>query len=293
MRIGFIGILAVVLSAAVQASPATPSWDSVSKASPGSYSSGLVPFGFGTDAMPFVGVSHYTLRDGDTVTSVAKTSGLTVETILSFNKIRSPRTLRPGQTLQLPNRDGILVALEAPEPVATLADTYQVYPELIVLANHLPEYTKKVEGGVFIPGGRLDPLELRKMLGEYFLWPTKGGRISSFFGRRNDPFTGERSTHSGVDIANYFGAPALAAGDGVVVATGYDSILGNFIQVNQGQGFLSVYGHLSAILTKVGSRVKGGQLIGKVGSTGYSTGPHLHFGAYRWNKLLNPMSLFG
>lgn len=255
--------------------------------------SGLVPFGFPADAMPFVGVTRYTLQDGDTVTGVARRAGLTVETVLSFNQIQSPRTLRPGHTLKLPNRDGILVSLSEPKPVTVLADAYQVFPELIVLANGLPAFTKDVEGGVFIPGGRMDPLELRKTLGEYFLWPTKGGRISSYFGRRNDPFTGAKSTHSGVDIANYYGAPVLAAGDGIVTFTGYDSILGNHIKVNQGQGFVAVYGHLSAILTKPGKRVKGGQLIGKVGSTGYSTGPHLHFGAYRWNKLLNPMMLFG
>ena len=56
---------------------------------------------------------------------------------------------------------------------------------------------------------------------------------------------------------------------------------------------MAVYGHLSSISTQVGRRVRAGQLIGKVGSTGYSTGPHLHFSAYRWNKLLDPMTLFG
>lgn len=257
------------------------------------FGSGLTSFGFPNAKMPFVGVTQYTLQDGDTVTGVARRAGLTVETVLSFNQIQSPRTLRPGKTLRLPNRDGILVSLNEPKPITALADTYQVFPELIVLANSLPAFTKDVQGGIFIPGGRMDPLELRKTLGEYFLWPTKGGRITSYFGRRNDPFTGETTSHSGVDIANYHGAPVLAAGDGVVTYTGYNSILGNHIKVNQGQGFVAIYGHLSAILTKPGKRVKGGQLIGRVGSTGYSTGPHLHFGAYRWNKLLNPMALFG
>ncbi len=242
---------------------------------------------------PFVRVTKYTLKDGDTVTSVAKVAGVTVETLLSFNQIKSPRTLRVGQTLRLPSRDGILISLDKPTPIATLAANYQVFPDLILLANQLPETASTVTGQIFVPDARLDPLELRKLLGEFFLWPTTGGRISSYFGRRNDPFTGQKTLHSGVDIAIYYGAPVLAAGDGVVASTGYDSVLGNFITVDQGQGFLSVYGHLSAILTKPGKRVRGGQLIGKVGSTGYSTGPHLHFSAYRWNRLLNPMSLFG
>ena len=259
----------------------------------GHYTGELARFGPEIPSSPFLRISTYILRDGDTVTSVAKSSNITVETILSFNQIKSPRTLRPGHTLSLPSRDGILINLENPTPLMTLAANYQVFPNLILLTNQLPETTKTVAGKVFVPEAKLDPVELRKLLGEFFFWPTKGGRISSYFGRRNDPFTGEKTLHSGVDIATYYGAPVLAAGDGIVTATGYDSVLGNFIRVNQGQGFMAVYGHLSAITTMTGRKVRAGQLIGRVGSTGYSTGPHLHFSAYRWNKLLNPMMLFG
>ena len=224
---------------------------------------------------------------------MARQAGVTVETVLSYNQVKSPRLLRAGQPLKVPNRDGIVISLENPTPISLLADNYQVFPGLILLANRLPENTHQVTGNIFVPGARLDPVELRKLLGEFFLWPTKGGRITSYFGRRNDPFTGAKTSHSGVDIANYYGAPVLAAGEGVVTYTGFNSILGNHIKVNQGQGFVAVYGHLSAILTKTGARVRGGQLIGRVGSSGYSTGPHLHFSAYRWGKLLNPMMLFG
>lgn len=251
------------------------------------------PLELARPGLDFLGVNPYVLEPGDTVTSVARKTGLTVETLLSFNRIQSPRMLRPGQVLQVPGRNGILLSLEQPQPLQALASTYGVYPDLIRLANQLPASLSTVQGRVFVPGGRMDPLELRKTLGEYFLWPTKGGRITSYFGRRNDPFTGARTSHSGVDIANYHGAPVLAAGDGVVTATGYNSVLGNNITINHGQGFVAVYGHLSAILTKPGRRVVGGQLIGRVGSTGYSTGPHLHFTAYRWNRLLDPMTLFG
>ena len=235
----------------------------------------------------------YTLRSGDTVTSVAQDHGLTVETVLSYNKILSPRFLRAGQTLKLPNRDGLLITLDQATPVATLAVNYQVFPSLLLLANRLPEDTKTVGGELFVPGAHVDPVKLRKLLGENFFWPTKGGRISSYFGRRNDPFTGLLTSHSGVDIAVPYGSPVLASGDGVVTNTGFSSVLGNYIRIDQGQGFASVYGHLSAILTKPGRRVLAGQQIGRVGSTGYSTGPHLHFSAYRWDRLINPMTLFG
>lgn len=259
----------------------------------GTFAGGLPTFGFPREGSPFVRVTKYTLQAGDTVTSVARSSGVTVETVLSYNQIKSPRALRAGQALEIPNRDGLLIQLDTPTPLATLAVNYQVFPSIILLANHLPEDTRAIHGEVFVPGARLDPVELRKLLGEFFFWPTKGGRITSYFGRRNDPFTGIKTSHSGVDIANYYGAPVLAAGDGVVTYTGFNSILGNYIRVDQGQGFAAVYGHLSAIMTKPGKRVRAGQQIGKVGSSGYSTGPHLHFSAYRWNKLLNPMMLFG
>ncbi len=238
-------------------------------------------------------VSEYTMVSGDNVSNIAKNYGLTVETLLSFNKIKSPRTLRPGQVLKIPSRDGILLELQEPESIESIAETYEASAELIRLANNAVGDTTTLTGDIFVPGARMDPLELRKLLGEYFLWPTKGGRISSYFGYRKDPFSGAPSSHSGVDIANYHGAPVLAAGEGRVTHTGYDRILGNHIKVDQGQGFVVVYGHLSAISTKVGAKVVPGQLIGKVGNTGYSTGPHLHFAVWRWGKLLNPMMLFG
>jgi len=248
---------------------------------------------FGPPMAPLVNVSPYTLQTGDTVTSVAKDHGLLVETVLSYNHILSPRFLRANQTLRLPNRDGLLIALDQPTPVATLATNYQVFPSLILLANGFAQDTKNLEGEVFVPGAQVEPVALRKLLGENFFWPTTGGRISSRFGRRNDPFTGLLSSHSGVDIAIRFGSPVLASGDGVVTNTGYSSVLGNYIRIDQGQGFASVYGHLSAILTRSGRRVLAGQQIGRVGSTGYSTGPHLHFSAYRWDRLIDPMTLFG
>jgi len=252
----------------------------------------LKPFVLAGDAS-FVNIRHYALQSGDTVTSVAQDHGLTVETVLSYNHIKSPRFLRAGQTLELPNRDGLLIAVEDSTAVMTLAANYQVFPSLILLANRLPENTTSVEGEVFVPGAKVEPVELRKMLGENFFWPTKGGKISSYFGRRNDPFTGLLSSHSGVDIAVAYGSPVLASGDGVVTNTGFSPVLGNYIRIDQGQGFASVYGHLSAILTRSGRRVVAGEQIGKVGSTGYSTGPHLHFSAYRWDRLINPMTLFG
>jgi murein DD-endopeptidase MepM/ murein hydrolase activator NlpD len=235
----------------------------------------------------------YVLKNGDTVSEVAGQLGLEPTSLLAFNEIKSPRVLRPGLVLKVPDRDGIAVRLDQPSSVSGLALQYHVFPDAIRFANRLSPDRETVAGMVLIPGVTYSRSERRVLLGEQFLWPTVGGRISSFFGRRNDPFTGAKTLHSGLDIANYLGAPVLAARDGVVESIGFDSVLGNHIVVKHDLGYVTVYGHLSAFVTHEGAWVKAGQLIGRVGATGYATGPHVHFSAYHWGRLLNPMTLFG
>lgn len=119
-------------------------------------------------------------------------------------------------------------------------------------------------------------------------WPSEGGSLSSHFGQRNDPFTGRRSFHKGVDIANRYGAPVLAASRGVVVYAGRHRDYGYMVEVEHGYGYRTRYAHLSSVVVKPGDEVKDGQMVGRVGSSGRSTGPHLHFEVYRFGKLLNP-----
>ncbi len=103
------------------------------------------------------------------------------------------------------------------------------------------------------------------------------GWESSPFGWRADPFTGQRSHHSGVDLAAPEGSPIRSATDGVVIAATYDGMLGNYVEVRAQLGYSYVYGHMSNIIARVGERVATGSLLGLVGHTGYATGPHLHF----------------
>ena len=119
-------------------------------------------------------------------------------------------------------------------------------------------------------------------------WPTEGGWLSSPYGLRSDPFTGEPEMHRGVDIANRFGAPVLAAARGIVVFSGKTPDFGNMIIIDHGYGYKTRYGHMSALMVKVGDMVKANQEIGRVGSTGRSTGPHLHFEVYRYGMHLDP-----
>jgi murein DD-endopeptidase MepM/ murein hydrolase activator NlpD len=108
------------------------------------------------------------------------------------------------------------------------------------------------------------------------IWPTRGW-ITSGFGYRIYPFTGETKFHEGIDISTRVGTDVVATADGIVAETGYDITYGNNIIIDHGFGYVTRYGHLSRINVKTGEMVKRGQKIGEVGNTGFSTGPHLHY----------------
>ena len=120
------------------------------------------------------------------------------------------------------------------------------------------------------------------------LWPTEGGWISSGFGVRVDPFTGRPAMHRGVDIADRPGAPVYAASRGVVVFAGPMKDFGRMVEIAHGYGYRTRYGHLSRVLVRPGDVVEVGQIIGRIGSTGRSTGPHLHYEVHRYGKALDP-----
>lgn len=115
------------------------------------------------------------------------------------------------------------------------------------------------------------------------------GWITSTFGYRNDPFTGERTFHKGLDIATSIGVPVVASADGTVVSTGFNSGMGNVVVIDHGLGIVTSYGHLNDIKVKPGDRVERGEIIGTVGNTGRSTGPHLHYEVIVNGINVNPM----
>lgn len=119
-------------------------------------------------------------------------------------------------------------------------------------------------------------------------WPTEGGWLSSTYGMRADPFTGENERHQGVDIANRFGAPVLAAARGVVTFAGKMKDFGYMVDIDHGYGYRTRYGHMSSLVVKPGDVVEDGQLIGRIGSSGRSTGPHLHYEVHRYGRHINP-----
>lgn len=123
-------------------------------------------------------------------------------------------------------------------------------------------------------------------------WPLQGGagRISSGFGPRNSPTAGASSNHRGIDLAIASGTPILAAGSGKVVTATYSSSAGNYVMISHGDRLYTVYMHCSRLAVKVGDQVSKGQVIAYVGSTGISTGAHLHFGVSKNGNYVNPLN---
>lgn len=120
--------------------------------------------------------------------------------------------------------------------------------------------------------------------------PVKQAFLGSPFGHRSDPIVGQRAMHEGIDFNAEAGTPVVAAADGVVLSAGWQSDFGNMIEVDHGDGLTTRYAHLSRMNAKAGSLVKRGERIGAVGSTGRSTGSHLHFEVRMLGVAQNPAS---
>lgn len=117
------------------------------------------------------------------------------------------------------------------------------------------------------------------------------GRISSPFGYRISPTGRNREFHNGIDISNKLGTDIIAAGSGIVTYSGYNGGYGKVVMISHGYGYTSIYAHNQTILVSVGDRIEKGQVIAKVGSTGRSTGPHVHFEVRLNNEPINPLDL--
>jgi murein DD-endopeptidase MepM/ murein hydrolase activator NlpD len=117
------------------------------------------------------------------------------------------------------------------------------------------------------------------------------GAVTSGFGGRRHPILGYMRMHAGLDFKAAYGQPIFAVTDGVVAFAGRNGGYGNFVRLNHSGGLASGYGHMSRIAARAGSRVRRGQIIGYIGSTGLSTGPHLHYELYRNGRAVNPMSV--
>ena len=233
-------------------------------------------------------VIDYHVKAGDTISEIAQTYGVSQETIISFNGVDDARLLQPGTELRIPTMNGILYRVRPGDTLQGIAAAHKVNLQDVLSVNHLSSNLVLPNQELFLPGAHMNTYAYRKALGTLFIWPTEGV-ITSRFGMRRDPFTGTMEFHAGVDIANRVGTPIGAAMDGKVIAVGRDRGYGNYILLENGGGYRTLYAHLSAWYVSVGQWVRSGQEIGRMGDTGYSTGPHLHFGIFKNGVPVNPL----
>ena len=235
----------------------------------------------------------YTVKSGDSISTISRKFGLSnISTLIAVNDISNVRTLRSGQKLKIPSMDGLVYNVQSGDSLNSLSVKYHVSVEEILDANDLTSEKLTKGMSLFIPGAKMDAMSLKKAMGELFVYPiVSGWRLTSRFGPRKDPFTGVASSHTGIDMACATGTPIRASMSGKVAYVGWSNIFGNYVIINHANGYQTLYGHMSKTLAKKGQIVDQSTKIGFVGSTGYSTGPHLHFTVYKNGNLVDPMSL--
>lgn len=236
--------------------------------------------GLSTTAPP-VAILLYRAHPGDTMSSIAAKLGITTDTLSSMNRVNGSgvHTVLVGELLKIPSEDGIPVAFAG--DFDAFCAKYKVAPDDVLAANAITRADLKVGMSLFLPRVQDTGAQLAIKTGLFVGLPVRGYE-SSPFGWREDPFTGARSHHSGVDLAAPMGTPIRSSTDGTVVTARYDTMLGNYVEVRSFGGFSYVYGHMSVIKATLGAHVVQGQIIGLVGDTGYATGPHLHFEVRLW-----------
>lgn len=231
-------------------------------------------------------VQFYRVEPGDTLWDIARRFGIDYRTLIVNNReIERPRWLQVGDTIRVVRPDGLLVASEG-RTLDELAKTYGVEARLLQRINGvLPGQASPPE--VFIPGlGRVQAAyeELARERNQ-LSWPVQG-RITSRYGPRN----WDGHVHQGVDIAASRGADVVAAASGRVLFAGWFGGYGKLIVIDHGNGTRTRYAHNAELLVKRGDRVERGQVIARVGSTGKSTGPHVHFEVVRDGTPQDPLA---
>jgi murein DD-endopeptidase MepM/ murein hydrolase activator NlpD len=247
-------------------------------------------------------LTEYAVKDGDSLWSIANKFDLDLDTIIGSNRIPNINYLKLGTVLRIPNQDGIFVKVSKNDTVAKLADKHGSYKQAVYAANLLGEEAQlKIGSEIFLPGAKVAAVTASAartgtrasktamtVSSRNFRWPVMG-KISSVFGWRRSPFGRRRVFHSGLDIRAPRGRGIVAAGDGRVVHAGWMGGYGKTIVISHPGGMSTLYGHCSSLLVRNGQTVRSGQQIARVGSTGRSTGNHLHFEVRRNSTPQNPL----
>lgn len=263
---------------------------------------------------PRVSVTAYIVQSGDTTASIAKKFGISESSVIGSNKLSDILDLKNGTILRIPDRDGVFLRISSAENLSVIASDYGTTVQAITKVNGLGKARSILPGSeIFIPGenkilayvntGGASNVALtgRKMsaagtsapgLNGTFAAPAMitplRGQITSAFGWRPDPLNGMYEQHAGIDISAPEGSMIRAAAPGRVTFADSMDGYGKTLIIEHYDGYTTLYGHCSRLLANVGDTVQQGQTIAKVGSTGRSTGNHLHFEVRRNGVPVDP-----
>ena len=257
-----------------------------------------------------VKVTAYVVASGDSLWSIASAQNIEVDTIFGSNDLKSPDRLRPGMTLRIPNQDGLFYRIKKGETLDKIAKKYGISISRIGKSN--PGLGSGLKEGteIFLPGARPEAVEeepaakapskpaarigarepVIRSFSRSYRWPVVG-KINSPFGWRRHPVTRRRDFHTGLDIKAPRGRGIAASKAGKVAYSGWMGGYGRVLVVDHGDGFSSLYAHCSSLMVGQGQRVSQGQTVATVGTSGRTTGPHLHFEVRRGQTPVNPLSL--
>lgn len=251
-----------------------------------------------------VKVTLYVVKEGDSLWSVANAFDLDVNTLFGCNKISDTDILKVGAAIRVPNQDGIYMKVLSGHTVDKLAKEYGIFPEAIFAANSMAADAVLAKGTeIFLPGAKVlafaESAKGKKAVGagakgnasvtRGFGWPVVG-KISSRYGWRKDPVRGGRDFHTGLDIRAPYGRTIVASASGTVVYSGWMGGYGKAIVISHPGNMTTLYGHCSKLVVKTGQKVQRGTHIANVGSTGRSTGNHVHFEVRKAGVLMNPLN---
>lgn len=250
-------------------------------------------------------IEYYEVQPGDVIGSIAEQYGIHVETILWANNLTARSYIRPGDRLRILPVDGIIHKVERGDTVAKIARLYDAEQTRVIDFNKLQNDGSDIVIGeeLIIPGGsrqqtvstpaqNIAPSTFRRVTapppsvetpaGTGYVWPTAVRRITQYFGLR----------HTGVDIAGPIGTPLYAARAGTVIKSqcGWNGGYGCYVILDHGGGINTLYAHASQLLVAAGETVTQGQTLALMGSTGNSTGPHIHFEVRVNGVRTNPLS---
>jgi len=232
--------------------------------------------------------SEYYLKKGETLHTIALRMGISVDSIATASGLVFFYGVKTGQRLVIPNFDGIVYRTKQGCSLWYLSRKYGVsVADIKRYNNYRRTYLAKGDW-LFIPGAHMSGLEQALFYGTAFSSPVDLVRISSKFGVRIDPKSGRYMFHGGVDMAAPRGTGVKAAHHGIVEFAGWAGGYGRLVVIRHAFGYRTFYGHLSSIKVSKGKYVKLGSRIGLVGSSGYSTGPHLHFEIRHYKRKINP-----